>query len=87
MFLHRLLVGAVDQMHGHLIAYGGDLVHHAQELDQVADLMESPDVGFADDDAAAALEIVGKQAAVAPALGIFRDHQMLFLQLGSGGRR
>ena len=63
----------------------GDLIHHAQELDQVADLMEGPDIGVADDDAAAALEIVGKQAAVASALGVFGHHQMLFLELGGGG--
>jgi hypothetical protein len=45
--------------------------------------MESPDVGVADDDAAATLEIVGKQAAVAPALGVFWYNQMLFPRLSS----
>jgi hypothetical protein len=45
--------------------------------------MESPDVGVADDDAAATLEIVGKQAALAPALGVFGYDQMLFLRLSS----
>jgi hypothetical protein len=74
-----------DEMDSHLITDGSDFIDQPQELRQVADLMEGTDVGIADDDAAAALEIVCKKAPIAPALGVFRHHQVLLLGMGRSG--
>lgn len=55
-----------DQVHGHCIVFGDELIHDLQELDHVVDLVESTDIEIHHRDLGGTDEMLAQEAAATP---------------------